>query len=508
MANTSKTAAQVRVARAWTLTKTLLPDAPHTEQVKFAKILLGASTPALKVALKQTAINAHWTRVAEQYAKVHSKELNDPDLFESPSELKSAESAVAAELKGDPKNATTKKADDRKEAGPLPTEYPEPKRTEPAELDGSKAADGRPSSWTEGPGAKEAKKAEPCGKDCKGCKGCKKDAKKAAAAKVAEEAAEKVEGKPEEKRPEEPAKAEGEAAADEAAAEGADAAAEGAEAVASEERAEENGDKPEETFDPAKTKLEEAAADLERDNDKLQDAIAELEGQPSDLDIPSEGDQDLFADGGEFTFDDGFGGEVPADDEGAGLDGGGGEELNLDSIFDPEKMGEKVSALNNEGEEIDIQFGGDEDFFKPSDPAELESVLEQEEDLTSPAQMFALDGVDDDPMARIFASAKQAADDGPIVEPGKIVNKFESSHGPDDRDADNDHEDSIFEEVLRSLKQPTRNDSRDTEAHLKPPAKGGKEASAPIRSLRPIPGKTAGDANLASLLFTDESDYL
>ena len=85
--------------------------------------------------LRQTAKNAHYskeadkfaashktdivsfaTKQAESFQSVHKTEQND--LLEEPSVLSSEKSAVEKELKGDPKNAGAKKADDTKDAGP------------------------------------------------------------------------------------------------------------------------------------------------------------------------------------------------------------------------------------------------------------------------------------------------------------------------------------------------------------------------------------------------------
>lgn len=518
MANVKKVAQQ-KTAAAWTIAKTMLPNAPQAEQEKFASTLMANSATTLKVALRQTAVNAHWSRVAEQFASVHKVDMND--LLENPSILNKEENAVAAELKGDAKNASTKVADDRKDAGPLPAEYPEPKRDEPSELDGSNAAKGRPESWTEGPGkdegvsknasdkkdeekkeGKEASAKTACGESCEG--NC--EHKKEAAAKTAEE---------------EVAKAEGEKAADEAAAEGAEAAAEGAEEVAEGEEAEEHEEGAEaaevdadaaeatgegEEFDPAKANLEEAAADLEHDIDQLQDAIAELGEEPSD--ITFEGEEgaegaeggtdteiaDMFGDAGE-------GAEVPAED---------GEELNFDNIFDENNMADKVSSLNDEDAELGelvAELNGDEDFFGPSDPAELEAVLEQEETIDDPHALFAIEA-SSDPMAALFGKTATETD---VIKPGEIVKALDTDlAGGEGRDAETDHEGTIFEEVFNSLKQPTRDDHRqgETKPNLKEPAK-----QAGIRKLRPQANKRASasapsNANLASLLFTDEADYL
>ena len=101
--------ARVRVAAAWTLAKSLLPTAPNEIQFKMATALLGNSTKALTAALKQTAINAHYTKIAEKFEQVHKVELNE--FLEDESFLKKMQNEVKSELKGEAKSAKSKKAD-------------------------------------------------------------------------------------------------------------------------------------------------------------------------------------------------------------------------------------------------------------------------------------------------------------------------------------------------------------------------------------------------------------
>ena len=63
--------AKIRVASAWTLAKSLLPTAPNEIQYKLASSLLANSTKSLTAMLRQTAINAHYTKVAEKFEQVH-----------------------------------------------------------------------------------------------------------------------------------------------------------------------------------------------------------------------------------------------------------------------------------------------------------------------------------------------------------------------------------------------------------------------------------------------------
>src|SRR5271170_405550 len=145
--------AQQRVAAAWTIAKTMLPTAPAEVQKSAASNLLQNSTKVLNAMLRQTAKNAHYSKLAENFKQVHKVELND--ALEDPSVLSSLKKEVASELSGDPKNAAAKTADDRKDAGPQTETYNDGrgagggKHTEPKAMDaGSSAsqteASGRP----------------------------------------------------------------------------------------------------------------------------------------------------------------------------------------------------------------------------------------------------------------------------------------------------------------------------------------------------------------------------
>lgn len=100
--------AKVRVASAWTLAKSLLPNAPQEIQFKMASALLANGTKALTAALRQTAINAHYTKIAEKFEQVHKVELNE--FLEDESVLNKLKGEVASELKGEPKSANAKSA--------------------------------------------------------------------------------------------------------------------------------------------------------------------------------------------------------------------------------------------------------------------------------------------------------------------------------------------------------------------------------------------------------------
>src|SRR5271156_522254 len=190
--------AQQRVAAAWTIAKTMLPTAPAEVQKSAASNLLQNSTKVLNAMLRQTAKNAHYSKLAETFKQVHKVELND--ALEDPSVLSSLKKEVASELSGDAKNATAKKADDRKDAGPQTETYNDGrgagggKHTEPKAMDaGSSAsqteASGRPEDTvnkSEGD-AKAASKAAAAPKTAKcECEGeCKCASKEAAVAVTA-----------------------------------------------------------------------------------------------------------------------------------------------------------------------------------------------------------------------------------------------------------------------------------------------------------------------------------
>ena len=593
---------KMRVAAAWTLAKTMLPNAPENEQYKFATNLLANSTQALKLALKQTAVNAHYTRLAGRVEAELKVDLND--LLENPSVLSKERAAVTSELKGDAKNANAKTADDRKECGPMPDKYPEPKRNEPDGMEGSHAADRpkEPAAAMKAAGTKTAHD-----KDCKGCPVCDKDKDKKAAVKVAHdkdckgcdecepkdkkkaavpvkkadaEADKKEKDKKDDKKeaaaPKKaaPKKAEAEKKADDAkdkkeastpvtialaAAKAAIAAAKVAVAKAAAskkaalaKKAEGDDDKPAddappddkgdddapaedapegdapvddgvseegdapagdeppmddapaddeaEPFDEEHADLTDAVEDIKADIETLEEAIADFSGSPDDLALPArEGEMPMEEEGLE--------GEMPVD----GMEGldplapeGSEEELNLEDIFNQDAMADKVSSLNDEEEMMQAGLLGD-DFFGPSEPSDLEAILEQEEGLTSPADMFALNGVDNDPLAAMFASVKEASSDSDIVAPGDLQAYFDTDLKSDVRDADNDHTGDIASDVLESLKQPTRVETRDTAAKLQPPPKGA-TVIRQIKQAAPAAKVAAGHGNLAKLLFTDDPD--
>lgn len=105
--------AKTRVAASWTIAKTLLPAAPSEVQYKLASSLLANSTNALTAMLRQAAVNAHNTKLAEKLEEMHKVELNE--LIEDPSLLNKMKNEVEKELKGEAKNAKAKKAEGENE---------------------------------------------------------------------------------------------------------------------------------------------------------------------------------------------------------------------------------------------------------------------------------------------------------------------------------------------------------------------------------------------------------
>jgi len=109
----AKKASQIRVAAAWTIAKTMLPQAPASVQESFATTLLANSSKVLTAALRQTAVNAHYTKLAEKLSEVHKVELND--LLEDESTVNKLKKEVDKELKTDDASkiaAKFKKAED------------------------------------------------------------------------------------------------------------------------------------------------------------------------------------------------------------------------------------------------------------------------------------------------------------------------------------------------------------------------------------------------------------
>ena len=572
---------KTRVASAWTLAKTMLPSAPAAAQYKFAQTLLGNSTRALTAATKQTAINAHYTRLAEQIQQVFKKDMND--MLENSSVWQEAMNGIKGEFKKDPKSASSKVAcgddckgcdsckdmkkeaakvaDDRSAAGPLPAKYPDPARNEPSEMDGSHAAERPATLVNPDKGEKMAAKKTACGEGCKGCDECKKEAsaKKACeggckegcehkmAAKLAHAIAKsakhdadcdcnfcemKKEASAKSKKADDtPAEAEGEVKAGEAEVKAGEALeeagkdeekanegeAEAEEAPAADMEAPEEGDAAGEEFDPEKTNLQEAVDTLKTDIEQIEQAIADFDGEASDMtDMMSEeeGMPEMMGQDMDMDMDMGQEGAMPPTEPGME-----GQELNMDDIFNQDAMTDKVSALNNEdGDVLEVTFdwGGG-----PDDAASMEHALDQ----MSEQEFFSQNGVQDH-FASLLGESKTAGDfDGSqsvkdVVKPGDLADFFmdDAGAGKEDRDNMSDHDEDIFADILKTEKTPTRNDKRDTHPNMKDSDKKiskvvGKSAAAAPRKLKPAAAapqkKEAGidDGNLAALLFGSDEDY-
>jgi hypothetical protein len=465
-----KKEAQSRVASAWTIAKTMLPTAPADVQKSFAASLLANSTKVLTAALRQTAVNAHYTKIAEEFKKVHKMELND--LLENPSVLAKEKAAVESEIKGEAKNAgASKKADDRKDAGPQPDKYDDGRHgSEPAEIDAGKAADRPKDSVNKTEGGSNnikeaaAKKAHEDGK-CAGCEHCKgASAKKAehkcsgancAECKKTAKTADDT-GLPEvPDAPEVP----GEEAAPDAGIEspaevpvGEEGEAAGAEVILNEEK---------------QLEVHEKIEEVEQAVQALEETILEE----------------------------------------------GNEELNIENIFNEEDMDDKISSLANEG---DGHEAGDEDmdFFAPSAAADMEANMD--EHFGSMDEIFSMQGADADPLAALIAGdLKTAAQvEGMEVLPafsGELANYFNEASS-DDRDNESDHDGDLLAEAAEAVKpeqQGAKRQPQDSKPKLETPKEAAKGRPAVIRHI-----KSAGAGQhkkvinpVAAALFNDDDQY-
>jgi len=439
-----KKEAQSRVASAWTIAKTMLPTAPAPIQKAFASSLLANPTKVLTAALRQTAVNAHYTKFAEEFKKVHKMELND--LMEDPSVLSKEKSAVESEIKGEAKAAAAapKVADDRKENGPQEGTYDDGRKgSEPAEIDAGKAADREADTVNKSEGgsnqikeaaAKKAGCAE-CAKMGGTCAGCKQAASKKADEPMTEAPL-----------PEMPA---GEMAPDAPAAEGEMPAAPAAEEIAPGEEG---------TADEAATVLtEEKKLEIHEKIDEAEQAIQSLEEE-----ILEEGN----------------------------------EELNIENIFNEEDMDDKVSSLANEG---DNHAAGDEDFFAPSAAAEMEEGMEDH--FGSMDEIFSLQGSDADPLAALIAGDLHTAAqvEGMEVLPaftGELANHF-NEQSNDSRDTESDHEGDILAEAAEAVKPEEQGAKRlpqDSEPKLETP-KEAKAKAVGIRHIKAAAGTSRRTVN-------------
>jgi hypothetical protein len=522
-----KKEAQVRVAAAWTIAKTMLPAAPADVQKAFAANLLTNPTKVLNAALRQTAKNAHYTKLAEQFKEVHKVELND--LLEDPSVLKSERASVEKEIKGEAKSATAKTADDRKDAGPQTETYNDGRghgggpASEPKEMDA-----GSPKSQTEAEhrpmdtvnksegdkAGKEASAKTAHDKDCKGCKECEKE-KKATAASAKKAHGKDCKGCDECKKEAttktaEPVMEE-EAPAAEMGAPEAPAAEAPVEEMPPMHGEEIPGDASAEMVTDEKTEvvMEEVA--------EIKDAISAIE--QAILNENAEEPALPAAEGeAEIVMDE----ELPGMEEEV-VEEGEGLPLDLASVFSSSEMEDKVSALANEGD-----GNGMESYFGPTSAEQMEASLEGTQ-MASMEDFFSLQGSDGDPLASLIASDSKIAESvaGHEVVPsftGEAADHFESDEAKNDtRDNESDHKDDLFDEALKEIKpeeqgavrtkQDCTNEMQAPKSAAKAPAKAPvKAAAAPaakavaktaapvIKRLKPVAAEPK-NVDIATALF-------
>jgi len=442
--------AKTRVASAWTIAKTMLPTAPDAVKKAFAASLLTNSTQVLTAALRQTAINAHNTKLAETFKEVHKVELND--LLEDPSVLNAEKKSVESELKGDAKSAG-KVADDRKESGPQPDKYDDGRHnSEPKQIDASKAGDrpdagekpGQTQNLSDGKNA-GAKKA--CvGKDCTGCtnKDCK--GKKAGVKKAEFPPAEGGAPAPEApaEAPVDDAPVEDEAPVEESPMGELPPVEDNPEAEATEILTDEKKQVLEEKIDEAQQAIHAIEEELNVERDEELD-LAKLDGSESGF----EGLEDL-----------------EGEEEGleGGLEGDGDEhehELDFAKVFDEGDMEEKAASLANEGDEK--QAGEEDDFFTPSAASSLEASLD-DDGMADMHSMFSMQGADGDPLASLiagFKTAEQVAGMDVVESFSEAAEHFKQDEAAsDDRDTESDHSDTLWAETIKDITPETQGAKR------------------------------------------------
>lgn len=526
--------AQVRVAAAYTIAKTMLPSAPAGIRKQFASVLLAADTKILKAALRQTAINAHYTKIAETLKEVHKVEMNQ--LLEASGDLEKAKREVKSELQGDAKSASAKVADDREAAGPQPAKYNDGtpmsgdreykadnrmdaehagerkadtvdkteggEKIEDAVQDSARAEKSASAKKAEGMGGSPAPaapvttsapaaspvadnkaeiraSAKKAGEKCEKCgmTECKCPAAKESASE--KEANFGADGKPNEgqvlqTRTQTASKAK---KADEMAPE----------APAGDTSSAAPGAGPE-SAEAAPAAAEELKQDDERAvlKEKVQEAEQAVQAIEQQIDKEQAEEVDLT----------GMGGETPVAE---------GENLDMADIFSDENLTEKASNLANEHHE-----SADDDYFGPSASSELESSLDQPQ-MASLEDMFAHEA-SADPMASLFE--KSAAN----VEGFEVVNSFEdaanhfkSEHGKDDRDKETDHDEDILSLLTENLSEQSDDQERvsqDATPKLETPA--AKEAAAKP-GLKHIKASASAPAtpvvNIADILFASIDSY-
>ncbi len=489
--------AQQRVAAAWTIAKTMLPSAPAEVQKSAAANLLQNPTRVLNAMLRQTAKNAHYSKLAETFKQVHKVELND--ALEKPEVLSSLKAEVAAELKGEPKNAAKEKvADDRKDAGPQTETYNDGrgcgggKHTEPKEMDAGTAssqteAANRPDNTinkSEGDGkVASAKTADKC--KCEGP--CHCEAKKEAAAKC--EACEKLgSGKK--------CEACSKSASTSKVAQPPMDAPPVEEAPVGEAPIEESpvGEAPIEEAPLDEAPIDELPAEGDNAGEVLSDEkkmIVEEKIEEAQEAIKSL-EQEILQEGE--------------------------EEIDLAQVFNEDDMDEKVSALANEGD--DKTAGNGEEYFAPTSAESLEASLDEPQ-LASMEDFFSLKGSDSDPLAHLIAGEIRTAAEvaGMEVIPsmtGELAKRMESDTATgESRDNENDHEGDLFAEAIedqkaedggfKRVKQDETNVMEAPKSAAKKEAAPAKKEAAPvIKKLKSVVASEQKPIDIASALFGND----
>ena len=530
-----KKEAQQRVAAAWTIVKTMLPSAPAAVQKAAAQNLLQNPTKVLNAMLRQTAKNAHYskeadkfaashktdivsfaTKQAESFQSVHKTEQND--LLDEPSSLSSEKSAVEKELKGDPKNAGAKKADDTKDAGPQLATYDDgrcypSKDTTPAAMhaDSPKSqteADHRPmDTINKSEGDKAGKEAsaktkKACGKDCKGCDECDKEKKAAVESKHAGHKPDCdcnfCEKKASEKCADDCKGCDKCASAKIAAIKAAVAQSKKADLPPMDAPAPE-GDLGAEMGAPAEeapldaAPAEEMPMDLPADEGAEGDTSAEVLSDEKKMVVEEKIEE---AENAIHALEQ----EILNESE---------EELDLAQVFNEDDMEEKVSALANEGDEHTA--GNGEEFFAPTSAESLEASLDEPQ-MASMEDFFSLQGSDSDPLAHLIAGEIKTAEQvaGHEVIPsmtGELANKMESNTtDTDNRDNENDHDGDLFAEAIEDQKPEDGGFKRvkqDETNEMEAPKSASKKAPV-IKKLKAVTASEQKPVDIASALFGND----
>lgn len=511
--------AQVRTAAAWTIAKTMLPTAPAAIQKKFAATLLANGTKVLKAALRQTAINAHYTKLAETLKEVHKIEMNA--LMEDPSILNKERSAVKGELKGDAKAANAKVADDREAAGPQKPVYDEGARKEPARMDAENAGERKAdtvdkteggekiqdavqdSARAEVSGGKSAaaKQADVMG----GSTPAPAPAKPVAAPAPSPAATSSnpvIDSKAEIR-----ASDEKEAATEKESNFGSDgkhnqgqvlqtktqtaSAKKADEAPMPEAPAEAPAAEMPPAEAPTETPMEEAPAEALAQDEALENVKEKVEETQSAV---QQLEQELSQEKSEELDLTGLGD--------AALSEGEPGDMDLQNVFSDENINAHKSNLANEHHE-----GADEDFFGPSASSDLEANLDESQ-FASLDDMFAHEA-SADPLASLFEVTASANVEGFEVVPsstGEAANKFKAEHGKENRDSETDHDEDILSLLVEGLKEQDNDQERvkqDATPELETPAASKEASKKPVlKHIKASAGAPkVAEANVADLLF-------